>query len=142
MTRSAPHRPGPMPHQHQERPASDLAHGPAKARDIEHVREPVTVADERSGLATHYWQHVIERVVAHRAVRGTRRTPVSRLRLPSSQRAGGSQRQRTLGRVVMEATLARLDGTPAITRATLTDEQRVQHAAKRRARREAQPAAS
>jgi hypothetical protein len=134
-----------MPHQHKERPASDLAHGPAKARDIERVRQQATVADERSGLASHNWQHVIERVVAHRAVRGNRRTPGSRLRLPSSQHAGGSQRQGTLGRVVMEATLARLDGTPATTRATLTDEQRVQHAAKRRARheaRKAQPAAS
>jgi hypothetical protein len=138
MTRSALHRRGPMPHQHQERPASDLAHRPAQARDIERVSAQVTVADEQSGLATHYWQHVIERVVAHRAVRGNRRTPGSRLRLVSSQHVGGSQGQRTLSRVLMEATLARLDGTPA----TLTDEQRVQHAAKRRARREAQPAAS
>jgi hypothetical protein len=123
-----------MPHQHKERPASDLAHGPAKARDIERVSKQVTVADERSGLATHFWQHVIERVVAHRAVRGNRRTPGSRLRLPSSQRAGGSQRQRTRGRVVMEATLVRLDGTPAITRATLTDEQRAARPSQRAAR--------
>jgi hypothetical protein len=128
MTRSAPGGPGLMPHHHQERPASDLAHGPAKARDIERISEPVTVADERSGLATHYWQHVIERVVAHRAVRGNRRTPGSRLRLPSSQHAGGSQRQRTLGRVVMEATLARLDGTrtPRTRTTTPTDEQRAE----------------
>jgi hypothetical protein len=117
-----------MPHQHQERPASDLAHSPAKARDIERVSAQVTVADEQSGLATHYWQHVIARVVAHRAVRGNRRTPGSRLRLPSSQHAGDSQRQRTLSRVVMEATLARLDGTrtPRTRTTTLTDEQRAQ----------------
>jgi hypothetical protein len=58
-----------MPHQHHERPAGDLAHGPAKARDIEHVREQVAAAEERqSRLAARYWQHVIERVVEHRAM--------------------------------------------------------------------------
>ena len=48
---------------------------------------------------------------------------------------------------MMEATLARLDGTPApATRRVLSDEQRAERAAKRRARREAKkteaPAAS
>jgi hypothetical protein len=57
-----------MPHHHQERPASDLAHGPAKAHDIEHVREQVAAAEERqSRLAAHYWQHVIDHAVELRA---------------------------------------------------------------------------
>jgi hypothetical protein len=53
-----------MPHKHQERPASDLAHGPAKGSDIEHVREQVAAAEERqSRLAACYWQHMIDRAV-------------------------------------------------------------------------------
>jgi len=68
MTPAAPHRPAPMPHQHHERPAGALAHGPATARDIERIREQVTAAEAReSSLAARYWQQVIERAVEHRA---------------------------------------------------------------------------
>jgi hypothetical protein len=69
MTRSAPLRRDPMPHQHHDRPANALAHGPATARDIERVGDQVTAATPRpSGLAARYWQHVIEHAVEHRAM--------------------------------------------------------------------------
>ena len=88
MTRSAPDR-DPMPHRHRERPANALAHGPAKARDIEHAREQVAAAEQRqSRLAARYWQDVIERAVEVRATLPKRLMPGSRPRRPSPQRAG------------------------------------------------------
>jgi len=50
-----------MPHQHQERPSSTLAHGATTATDIERVREQMTAIEEReTRVAARYWQRVTQ----------------------------------------------------------------------------------
>jgi hypothetical protein len=59
-----------MPIKHREPPPAALAHGAAKADDIERVRDDLTVVEERqAGRAASYWQQVRQRAKERRARR-------------------------------------------------------------------------
>jgi hypothetical protein len=53
-----------LPHEHEERTPSALAHGPAKPSDIENVRDQVASAETKAAhRATRHWKRVMDRAV-------------------------------------------------------------------------------